>query len=270
MYVIYSPKGKAAEYGALAANPYRNCGHGCIYCYVPQLFRCAPEEFNRPATLRPGFLERLEKDAKSMQAKHDTREIVMAFTCDPYHPGDTSATREAIKILIAHGLHFTVLTKGGTRAVRDFDLMRLHRTLSHDNTWLGQAKCRFGTTLTFSDPELSFKYEPGAAAPTDRVTALRLAAEAGIPTWVSCEPVLFPSETLKIMEFAMPYVWEFRIGATNYVSEIQKRMPLYQAPTRLEMTEFVYKVQELLKDRPKNRLIWKESMRPYLDAAGVP
>jgi hypothetical protein len=32
---IYAPAGQAAEYAPLAANPYRGCGHGCVYCYVP-------------------------------------------------------------------------------------------------------------------------------------------------------------------------------------------------------------------------------------------
>jgi hypothetical protein len=32
---IYQPTGLAWEYAPLAASPYRGCGHGCKYCYVP-------------------------------------------------------------------------------------------------------------------------------------------------------------------------------------------------------------------------------------------
>src|SRR5215472_2137732 len=30
---IYPPRGQAGEYAPLACNPYRGCGHGCVYCY---------------------------------------------------------------------------------------------------------------------------------------------------------------------------------------------------------------------------------------------
>lgn len=33
---IYAPKGEALEYSALAANPYRGCGHKCAFCFVPR------------------------------------------------------------------------------------------------------------------------------------------------------------------------------------------------------------------------------------------
>jgi hypothetical protein len=35
--VIYAPKGQAGEYAPYALNLYRGCGHGCAYCYVPNV-----------------------------------------------------------------------------------------------------------------------------------------------------------------------------------------------------------------------------------------
>ena len=40
---IYAPAGQAGEYAALAANPYRGCGHLCRYCYVPRVLRMSRE-----------------------------------------------------------------------------------------------------------------------------------------------------------------------------------------------------------------------------------
>ena len=43
--IIYEPKGRAREYSPLAANLYRGCGHGCIYCYAPAVTFTAREVF---------------------------------------------------------------------------------------------------------------------------------------------------------------------------------------------------------------------------------
>src|SRR5947207_380147 len=34
--IIYAPQGQAGEYSKLATNPYRGCGHGCVYCVAPE------------------------------------------------------------------------------------------------------------------------------------------------------------------------------------------------------------------------------------------
>jgi hypothetical protein len=40
---------------------------------------------------------------------------MLSFTTDPYHPGDTSLTRDVLKMLQKYGLGICVLTKGGRR-----------------------------------------------------------------------------------------------------------------------------------------------------------
>jgi DNA repair photolyase len=53
--IIYAPKGQAGEYAPLATNPYRGCGHGCAYCYVPQVTKQDRREFDAgpPSIGRP-------------------------------------------------------------------------------------------------------------------------------------------------------------------------------------------------------------------------
>lgn len=46
---IYAPAGQAGEYAPLAANPYRGCGHGCAYCYVPLVTKQPRPEFDAGA-----------------------------------------------------------------------------------------------------------------------------------------------------------------------------------------------------------------------------
>src|SRR6185369_13206233 len=54
--IIYAPAGQAGEYAPLATNPYKGCGHGCAYCYVPLILRMDRREFDAGANLRPGYL----------------------------------------------------------------------------------------------------------------------------------------------------------------------------------------------------------------------
>src|SRR4030065_1545346 len=60
--MIYAPRGQAGEYAPLATNPYRGCGHGCAYCYVPKVLRMDRVEFDAGGNPRPGFLESPRED----------------------------------------------------------------------------------------------------------------------------------------------------------------------------------------------------------------
>lgn len=201
--LIYTPSGRAGEYAdhGYAANLYRGCTHGCLYCYAP--FYVSREEFYSKRTPAPDVLERLKRDMMRVGQLHEP--VFLCFSCDPYCIGaDTTITREAIKIILSHGNTVNILTKGGMRAVRDFDLLK------------GTAS-KVGATLTFFDNKLSKIWEPNAALPWERRFMLRSAKEtAGIETWASIEPVIVPSESLKSMEVAMPWVDTFKIGKLNH------------------------------------------------------
>ena len=47
--LIYAPAGQAGEYAPLACNPYKGCGHGCAYCYVPLVTRQDRKDFDKGA-----------------------------------------------------------------------------------------------------------------------------------------------------------------------------------------------------------------------------
>jgi DNA repair photolyase len=201
---IYAPAGQAGEYAPLAANPYRGCGHGCAYCYVPLVTKQPRREFDAGAEVRPNFLSGLRKDAKKYQAAGITEQVMLSFTSDPYHLGDTSITRTTLKILIKRGLAFSTLTKGGTRALRDLDLFRPKRDA-------------FACTLTSLDDRFSQKWERKAALPGNRIKALRKFHDAGIFTWVSLEPTLDVKASLALVEATHEFVDFFKVGRTNYL-----------------------------------------------------
>ncbi len=263
MRIIYEPRGRAAEYAPLAVSLYRGCPHGCVYCFAPDSTRTLREDFLKPRA-RKDALKLLELDCKELAAAGDQREILMSFTTDPYQPLDEELqlTRKAIEILIRYNLHFTVLTKGGKRSERDFDLLASRPDL-----------CRYGTTLVFADGNDRALWEPAAASMEERVRALLRAKMLGIRTWVSLEPVVYPKQTLFIIRNTCQYVDEYRIGKFNHIDDpgIQHFMDSigYKYPTDQEWRDFVQAAKVLL-DQSGSRYIFKKDLQPYLQQiAGV-
>jgi DNA repair photolyase len=208
---IYAPKGQAGEYAARACNPYRGCGHGCNYCYVPLILHMKRPEFDAGAIPRPDFLHHLRKDAVKYQAAGYTGQVMLSFTTDPYHPGDTTLTRQTLQCLQEHGMAVCTLTKGGTRALSDLDLFRPSRDA-------------FASTLTSLDDAFSLKWERAAALPGDRIQALREFHDRGIYTWVSLEPTLDCESSLEIVRRTHEFVDLFKVGKANYLGEYGKRI----------------------------------------------
>lgn len=201
--LIYTPRGRAREYARLACNIYRGCDHQCVYCYAPGATRRSRDDFAVSST-RNGFLKKLESEAAKYAAIGITAKVLLCFTCDPYQLLDIKeqVTRKTIQILKSRGLNVQVLTKGGGQALRDLDLFT--------------PQDAFGTTLTLLDNDESMKWEPRAALPGDRIRTIKRFHEAGIPTWVSLEPVLNPDVALEIIRQTHPFVDIFKVGKLNY------------------------------------------------------
>lgn len=240
---IYAPKGQAGEYAPLAANPYRGCGHGCAYCYVPLVTRQDRPEFDAGAVDRKSFLHELSRDASKYMAADITEQVMLSFTTDPYHPGDTTLTRDSLRILANHGLGFCTLTKGGTRALRDMDLFRPDRDA-------------FASTLTTLDDAFSLKWERNAALPDDRLTALGAFHDRGIFTWVSLEPTLDIESSLAVVDATHEFVDLYKVGRANYLKEITRTTDWHGYTLRM-----IEKLQKLGK-----RHYIKADLQPYLPA----
>ncbi len=162
-------------------------------------------------TIPPGraakarILERLRRDAEALRG--DDREIMLSFIGDPYQPTEMELelTRRSIEILIENGLRFSILTKGGTRAARDFDLLASY------------GKARFGSTIIFKDQEYADTWEPGAAPIQDRIEAIWQAQGKGISTWVSVEPIVSPGQAFEVIRLLHPIVDHWKVGKLNYM-----------------------------------------------------
>ena len=78
---IYAPRGQAGEYAPLAANPYRGCGHGCAYCYVPNVIKMSRKAFDAGATPRQNYLAKLRQDAAKYKALGIKEQVMFTHRC---------------------------------------------------------------------------------------------------------------------------------------------------------------------------------------------
>lgn len=241
--VIYEPKSRAREYSPLALNLYTGCLHGCRYCYSPGVMHKKRATFHTDVKPREDILNRLERDCKKMSG--DPREVLLCFSCDPYQPIDNSITREALVILSRYGMKIQILTKGGLRAARDFDLLRQYR-------W------KFGTTLLFSKSESKNQWEPYAASIEERLDSLRIAHSGGIYTWLSVEPVIDPAQALDIIERTLNgrYVDHWKVGKINYHKYIEEK---------IDWADFLNEAEKMLagKNYYIKRDLWEAASREW-------
>jgi DNA repair photolyase len=242
MAAIYEPRGMAREYAPLACNLYRGCTHGCTYCYAPGCLRMTPDSFHAESTLRKGILEDLRKEAPTYAG--NAHPVLFSFTSDAYQPEETGDTREALKIMRDAGCPFQVLTKGGTRACRDFDLYG--------------KRDAFGTTLAHEWDKDRALWEPNAATVKDRIAAIKAAHSLGIRTWVSIEPVIYPVPPIHLIESLSPWVDEWRVGKLNH----------HHQSKNVDWYDFADRVSAALEASGRDYMV-KDALQPFLPK-GVP
>ena len=258
MQTIYQPVGQAREYGEWAANPYAGCGHNCAYCYVPNIrfLKMTRAQFDAVAELKPGFMEAFAKKAEAMQKRGQSVNIFFTFMSDMYNPFCSQHTREFLQLTHQYGHTFTVLTKGGARALRDIDLY-------------GQGD-HFASTLTSLDDNFSMKWERGAALPADRIATLQKFHEAGIFTWVSLEPTLSTEASIEIVKQTCLFVDFYKIGRANYLPMTKSTdwksytLDMLETITRLGVRAYFKKdLQEYLPAGHKNEMLNPNASIPF-------
>ena len=247
MPVIYEPKGKAREYSPLACNLYLACTHNCRYCYAPKALGKKPEEYFQPPYPRKDVLKKLEDELKGLEFD---RQIMLSFIgdiyCDTADRGETA--RGALELFLEYKAPVAILTKGGSRCLKDIDLFQKFGD-----------KIQIGATLTFWSDEKSLVWERGGARPEDRLEALKTLKESNIRTFASFEPVIEPKESLMAMKKSLDAdcVDFYKIGKLNNYYDLDKNV---------DWPLFLKKSLELI--RPFGKKIYiKHDLR--LAAAGV-
>jgi len=170
--------------------------------------------------------------------------VMLSFIGDVY--SDTAdngaATRGALELFLKYGVPVTILTKGGSRCLRDLDLFQR----------FGE-RITVGSTLTFIDPQKSAEWESGAATPADRLSALCTLKEHGVRTCASFEPVIEPEESLALIDASLQLdcIDFYKIGKLNNYEGLD---------ARIDWSDFLTRALEMLRGRGK-RVYIKQALR---------
>jgi hypothetical protein len=134
--------------------------------------------------------------------------VLLSFRADPYQRADLGLTRRVLQVLVEYGVKFDVLTKNPRLALADAELFL-------------QGGGRLATTVLFWDDRYRAIWEPGAPPVMDRVDAIEEAHEKGIETWVSVEPVIDPTQALKVIDGMKDFVDGWKVGKLNYLQQAE-------------------------------------------------
>jgi DNA repair photolyase len=195
----------AKEYSPYACNLYIGCSHRCKYCYAPHTLQRSESSYFGIPSPRNNVLRYLEKD---LQKQTYTKQILLSFIGDNYcnNTDDSATVRAALRLLNQYEAPVAVLSKGGKKMLRDLDVFKEFKE-----------RIAVGCTLTFIDPNKSRLWEPGASLPDERLEVLSILRSEGIKTFASFEPVVEPSESLRLIERTIDddSIIHYKIGKLN-------------------------------------------------------
>lgn len=197
---MHKVKAKGILSASNGMNLYRGCTHGCIYCdsrskcyQMDHDFEDIEVKENAPELL-----------ADALSRKRKKCMIGTGSMTDPYlhleqHLG---LTRRCIEIIGQMGFGLSILTKS-TGILRDLDLLKqIHQ----------RSKCVVQMTLTTFDEELCKVLEPGVSTTRERVEALKIFRDNGIPTVVWLCPFLpFINDTEENIRGLLDYCVEAKV-----------------------------------------------------------
>ena len=159
-------------------NLYRGCQHGCIYCDSRSKCYNIDHAFE-DIEVKENALELLED---ALRRKRQRCMIGTGAMTDPYIPIEEKLeyTRRALLLIEKYGFGITVHTKSD-RVLRDLDILK---RISNSTKAVVQM------TLTTADEKLCKIIEPNVSTTKERVRALRILHDEGIPTVVWLCPIL--------------------------------------------------------------------------------
>ena len=165
-------------------NPYRGCEHGCAYCYArpthEYLGFSAGIDFESRILVKPNAAELLftELGKRSWKPQH----LALSGVTDAYQPIERKLqiTRSCLQVLAEFRNPVGIITK--------------NHLVTRDADHLGELARVNAAAVTLSittlDPKLARILEPRASSPSQRLEAVAVLHQTGIPVGVNVAPII--------------------------------------------------------------------------------
>jgi DNA repair photolyase len=192
-------------------NPYRGCGHGCVYCFARPshaYLNLSPGlDFETKLFYKANAAALLEKELR--KPGYVCESISLGANTDPYQPveRDLKVTRSILEVLQRYRHPVGIVTKGAALIGRDLDIL---------SEMGGNQLAVVAVSVTTLDDALKRTLEPRAASPASRLKLIRKLHEAGIPVMVLVAPVI-PFVTDAELEDILKAVRDAGALAAGYV-----------------------------------------------------
>jgi DNA repair photolyase len=196
-------------------NPYRGCGHGCIYCYARPSHAYMGLSSGIDFETRLFYKENAGKALEQELAKpgYVPRPIMLGANTDPYQPveRDLRVTRSILEVL-ARTRHPVSITTKSALVLRDLDLLA---DLARDDL------ASVSISITTLSAATKRTLEPRASSPQARLKALRELTGAGVEAGVLVAPVI-PAVTDHEMESILEAA---AAAGARYAGYVMLRLP---------------------------------------------
>lgn len=206
MKSIYQPNGKANEYSPWACNLYNGCPHNCVYCYNKHSLMSATvggttvrlkKQLVDETTAYKIFQSELLKYKEQIKADGS---LHFNFVSDPCLPETIVLNAMCIDYAISLGVPCQNLTKRAD-------------WLNHPSVQ-NFLSCKDMLNVGFSLTGCDYM-EPGASTNEQRIWALQVLHDAGVPTWASIEPIIAPQKSYDVIARGQYCCDHYKIGVLS-------------------------------------------------------
>jgi DNA repair photolyase len=195
---------------AQSINPYRGCGHACVYCYARpahSYINLSPGlDFETKLFYKHNAAELLQQELT--RPNYVCKSITLGANTDPYQPVERNlkVTRSILEVLKRFRHPVSIVTKGHL-VERDIDILG---DMARDNL------ASVLVSVTTLDPDLKRKLEPRAPGPGARLHAIRSLRDAGVPVGTLVAPII-PAINDHEIEHILEAVAEAGARSAGYV-----------------------------------------------------
>ena len=181
----------------LSMNPYQGCEHGCSYCFARPTHEywgfSAGIDFERKIMVKKNAPQLLEKFFR--KRNYIPRTITLSGNTDCYQPIERQLeiTRNLLKVCLDYRHPISIITKNAL-VLRDLDILK---PMAEQNL------ISVSLSIPTMNEELRRKMEPRTSSVKNKLKAIEILTENGIPVNVMVAPVipgLTSDESLNILK----------------------------------------------------------------------